>query len=104
MGKRAGTKRDQQPRQKKAKLSKTQLFDDLLQQVRNGIDEALLIHAPEHWRDEDCDSIEKQALESTRRVLAEFGVRELKSIRALPALRAIAAAQTMRLIEQIEAA
>lgn len=77
-----------------------ELINDIIQQVRNGIQDTLLLHAPDEWQDEGCDAVEHQALDSTRRVLAQFNIMQLRSTRAVPTLQAIAASLRMNLIRE----
>ena len=82
--------------------TKQKLTNDIIQQVQNGIQDTLLLHAPDHWHDDDCDAAERQALDSTRKMLTEFNVPQLRSIRAVPSLQSIAARLMMDLIQHAE--
>lgn len=71
---------------------------DILQQVRNEVQEALLFHAPTTWADERLEAVEERILDHTRLVLAALSMNELRSAGALRTHIAQAGADTKRLI------
>jgi len=81
-------------------ITRDQLEDDIVQQVENEIQEALLLHAPTTWADERLDAIEEEVLDHTRLVLDALSTDELQSAGALIAHIAQAVADTKRLIHQ----
>jgi hypothetical protein len=79
-------------------ITRDQLESDILNQVRNEIDDALLLHAPTRWPDERLDEIEQQVLDHTGLVLATLSTTELQSQGALQNHIVLAVAETKRMI------
>ena len=75
---------------------------DILQQVRNEVQQTLLLDAPESWADEQLDQIEKQVLEDTRFSLAAVTTDELQSGSALRIHTTRAVAETLSLIQSVK--
>ena len=71
---------------------------DILHQVRNEVQEALLLHAPLKWPDERLEVIEEKVLDHTKMVLAGLSTNQLRSPGALRTHIRQAVAQTKRLI------
>ncbi len=79
-------------------LSRDQIEADIIQQVGNATEEALLLHAPVNWPNERLDEIEEEVLAHTRLVLDSLSASELQSEGALAAHIDQAVAETRRLI------
>jgi hypothetical protein len=75
-----------------------QLESDIIQQVRNEVQETLLLHAPDLWADERLDVIEQKVLDNTRIVLASLSIDGLRSPGALQNRIVHALTETKRLI------
>jgi hypothetical protein len=43
-----------------------EIESDILQQVRNEVQEALLLHAPAEWQHEQCEAVEESVLDHRR--------------------------------------
>ena len=71
---------------------------DILQQVRNEVQEALLHHASLKWPDRRLVAIEDKVLDNTKMALAALSTDTLRSAGALRTHIAEAVAQTKRLI------
>jgi hypothetical protein len=74
-----------------------QLNADILQQVRNAVQDELA-GAPESFGLDDLERIEESVMSHSQVVVAALGIAEMQSVRALPALIAIARADAVRLI------
>ena len=72
---------------------------DVLQQVQNEIDDALLLHAPDDWTDEQLGQIETIVLDHTRSLLHDLSMDELRTEVVLKKHIESACAETMRLID-----
>jgi hypothetical protein len=79
-------------------ITREQLEKDIVQQVRNEVQEVLLLHAPPTWPDDRLDDIEKQVLDHTRLVLDALSANELQSAGALQNHIFQAIAETKRVI------
>jgi hypothetical protein len=73
---------------------------DVLEQVQNEIEEALLLYAPSTWNDNYLDEIVKKILDNTKMVLAALSTSELQSAGALRSHIAQAVSDTKRRIHQ----
>jgi hypothetical protein len=76
---------------------------DILSQVRNEVQETLLLHAPLRWPDERLEVIEDEVLDRTKMVLAGLITNQLRSPGALRTQIAQAVADTKRLICNVRA-
>jgi hypothetical protein len=74
--------------------------DDILEQVGNEIQEAILLHAPESWSQEKRDAIEESVLAETQMILDALSTTELQSDAALQRHIGRVIAETRRLIHQ----
>jgi hypothetical protein len=74
---------------------------DILHQVRNEVQDALLRHAPLKWPDECLEVIEEKVLDHTKMILAALSTNELRSPGALRTHITQAVAQTKRLIRNV---
>jgi hypothetical protein len=79
---------------------KEQTAEDITQQVRNEIEDTLLMHAPDHWQEEELDRIEENVLSHTRQVVDALSTSELQSAGALDRHIEQAVAETKRLIHE----
>jgi hypothetical protein len=79
-------------------ITRDEIESDIVQQVRNEIQEVLLLHAPPTWPDDRLDDIEKQVLDHTRLVLDALSANELQSAGALQSHIVQAVAEVKRLI------
>ncbi len=71
---------------------------DIVQQVRNEVQEALLHHAPLKWPDERLEVIEETVLDHTKMIVAGLSTNQLRSPGSLRTYIADAVAKTKRLI------
>jgi hypothetical protein len=78
--------------------TREQIESDILHQVRNEIQEALLRHASASWPDERLDEIEEEVLAHIRLVVESLSDSELKSSGASAKHLDQAVAEKMRLI------
>ena len=81
-------------------ITRNQLEADIVQQIQNDVQEALLLHAPTTWSDERLDHIEQQVLDHTRLVLDALSTVELQSEGALRTHIGQAVADTKRILRQ----
>jgi hypothetical protein len=77
---------------------------DILHQVRNEVQEALLLHAPLKWPDERLEVIEERVLNHAKMVVTALSTNDLRSPGALRTYIARAVADTKRLIRNVRAA
>jgi arabinogalactan endo-1,4-beta-galactosidase len=75
-----------------------EIESDIIDQVRNEIEDALLQNAPNSWSDERCEAVEEHVLDHTRLVLAALSTKEIQSAGALQAHIVQAIAETKRII------
>jgi hypothetical protein len=80
--------------------ARSEIEADIVQQIQNEIQEAILLHAPESWSDEKCAAVEESALDNTRVILDALSTKELQSAGALRSHIAQAIADTKRMIHQ----
>ena len=73
---------------------------DIVQQIRNEVQETLLLHDPAKWTDEKDEAVEKSVLDHSRLVLAALSTAELQSAGALQRHISQAIAETKRVIRQ----
>ncbi len=90
------------PKKTRRPNARKMLESDILNQVRNAIDDALLLHAPESWPDKRLDQIEKLVLESTKTSLAASTDDQLRSTTALQSHITQAVAETKYLIQNFQ--
>lgn len=81
-------------------ITRGEIEADIVQQVQNEIQEAILHHAPESWTPENRDAVQETILDHTRLVLDALRTNELQSAGALRSHIAQAIADTKRLIRQ----
>jgi hypothetical protein len=79
-------------------ITRDQLESDIVQQVRNEVDDALLQYAPTTWSEERLDEIEKHVLNHTQLVLDALSTSELQSQGALQTHICHAIAEAKRII------
>jgi hypothetical protein len=63
--------------------SRSELESDVLQQVRDEVQEAILIHSPQSWTQERRYAIEESLLADTGMILDALSITELQSAGAL---------------------
>jgi hypothetical protein len=78
--------------------SRDQIESDIIHQVRNEIQQTILLHVPDSWSDDRCDAVEESALDHTRHVLAALSNSEVQSAGALQIHIAQAIAETKSII------
>jgi len=77
---------------------RNQFAFDILQQVKNEVQETLLLHAPTTWPDERLDLIEQQVMDRTRLTLDTLNIDEIQSADAFQFVMTKAVAKTKHLI------
>jgi hypothetical protein len=82
------------------KTSREQIKTDIMEQVRNEVQDTLLHHAPDHWQEKELDLIETAVLDHTRLVLDALSISELQWPGALDQHIEQAVAETKRLIHE----
>jgi hypothetical protein len=82
-----------------SKTQRERSESDVLQQVQNEIDDALLLHAPDDWTDEQLGQIETIVLDHTRSLLHDLSIDELRTEVVLKKHIDGAFAETMKLID-----
>ena len=73
---------------------------EIVEQLKNEVQEIIIHHAPESWSQEHRDAIEENILDHTRMVLSALSANELRSESALQRHIAQAIAETKRLIHK----
>jgi hypothetical protein len=71
---------------------------DVLQQVRNYVQETILLHAPPMWSNEQCEEVEENIMAHTKAIVSALTTQELNSTTALQRHIDEAVAETKRLI------
>jgi predicted NAD/FAD-dependent oxidoreductase len=71
---------------------------DVLQQVRNYVQETILLHARPEWSDEKCENVEDDVLRHTKVAVSALATQELSSTPALQRHIDEAVAETKRLL------
>jgi hypothetical protein len=72
---------------------------DLMQQVRNEVQDTILFHAPQNWSDERCEDVENTVMNETRTVVSALSTQELRSSTALQHNINTAVAETMKRLQ-----
>jgi hypothetical protein len=80
-------------------IRRAQTAEDIVQQIRNEVDDTLLIHAPDEWPDEELDDIEAKVLDQTRVALEALSAKEIQSPGTLDRHIAQAVTEAKRLID-----
>lgn len=80
--------------------SRSEIESDILQHVRNEIQEAIHLYTPESWSQERREAVEESALADTRMILDALSINELQSAGALRTHIGRSIAETKRLIHQ----
>ena len=71
---------------------------DVLQQVRNYVQETILLNATPDWSDEQCEDFEENIMAHTKAIVSALTTQELNSTPALQQHICGAVAETKRLI------
>jgi hypothetical protein len=80
--------------------SRGEIESDILQQVRDEVWEAIVLHAPQSWSQARREAVEESVLAETRLVLDALSTNELRSSGALRSHIGRAIDETKRLIRQ----
>jgi hypothetical protein len=72
---------------------------DLLQQVRNEVEDAILLYAPLRWSDERCEEVEEDVMTGTKTAVSASSTQELRSTQALQHHIKTAVAETKRRLQ-----
>ena len=80
--------------------SRHEIESDILQQVREEVQDAILFHAPQSWKQDRREAVEESLLAETRMILDALSTNELGSTGALRFHIGRAIDETKRLIRQ----
>lgn len=80
--------------------SRSEIESDVLQQVRDEVQEAILLHAPQSWKQKRREAVEESVLAETQMILDALSTKELGSMGALRSHIGRAIDETKRLIRQ----
>jgi hypothetical protein len=80
--------------------SRHEIESDILQRVREEVQEAILVHAPQSWKQDRREAVEENVLAETRMILDALSTKELGSTGALRTHIGRAIDETKRLIRQ----
>jgi hypothetical protein len=80
--------------------SRNDIESDILEQVRDEIREAMLLHAPHSWKQNRREAVEEGVLAESRMILEALSTSELRSAGALRTHIGRAIDETKRLIRQ----
>jgi len=81
-----------------SKTQREQWESDVVQQVRNEVQETILLHSPGNWSNEQCEKIEESIMAHTKNVVSALATSELMSADALKDQIETAVAKTKLLI------
>jgi hypothetical protein len=80
--------------------SRSEIESEILQQVREELQEAILLYAPQSWKQDKRDAVEQSVLGETQMILDALSTNELGSTGALRSHIGRAIDETKRLIRQ----
>jgi len=80
--------------------SRSEIESEILQQVREEVQEAILLHAPQSWTQAKREAVEESVLAESRLVIEALSTNELGSTSALRSHIGRAIDETKRLIRQ----
>lgn len=80
--------------------SRHEIESEIIQQVREEVQQAILLHAPQSWKQDRREAVEESVLAETRVILDALSTNELGSTGALRTHIGRAIAETKRLIRQ----
>ncbi len=92
--------RDIYSNQEPEAASRSEIEADIVQQVREEVQEAILLHAPKSWKQERREAVEESVLAESRMILDALSTKELVSTGALLSHIGRAIDETKRLIRQ----